>query len=82
MEMKDLEAKGGESSGMMLERIERARQMQQERFRNSNITFNAQMGPGEIGKYCSLERKEKKFVEQEEEKARVPRSCGGGKRLR
>lgn len=64
MEMKDLEAKGGESSGMMLERIERARQMQQERFRNSNITFNAQMGPGEIGKYCSLERKEKKFVEQ------------------
>lgn len=64
MEMKDLETKGGERSKEMLKRIERARQMQQERFRDSNIIFNAQMGPGEIGKYCSLESREKKFVEQ------------------
>lgn len=64
MEMKDLDQKGGESSAVMRERIERARMMQQERFRDLSITFNAQMGPEEIKRFCKLDVKERKFVEQ------------------
>ena len=64
MEMKDLELSGGESSGAMRERIQRARQMQQERFEGLGITFNAQMGPEEIKQFCKLDDKERKFVEQ------------------
>lgn len=64
MEMKDLENKGGESSEDMRKRIEKARCMQQERFAGINIAFNAQMGPEEIKKFCKLENKERRFVEE------------------
>lgn len=64
MEMKDLEMQGSESSETMRKRIEQARQMQQERFAGLDITFNAQMGPTEIKKFCKLEDKERRFVEQ------------------
>lgn len=64
MEMKDLENKHGEKSAAMRERIQGARQMQQERFAGMNISFNAQMGPEEIRRFCVLEKKEKEFVQQ------------------
>lgn len=64
MEMKDLELTGGESSATMRERIQRARKMQQERFEGVGITFNAQMGPEEIKRFCKLDDKERQFVER------------------
>ena len=64
MEMKDLELPGGESSATMRERIQRARKMQQERFEGAGITFNAQMGPEEIKRFCKLDDKERQFVER------------------
>ncbi len=64
MEMKDLETKSSESSAVMRERIQKARQMQQDRFEGMDITFNAQMGPAEIKRFCALGEQERKFVEQ------------------
>lgn len=64
MEMKDLEARNGENSTVMRERIGRARKMQQDRFEGLGITFNAQMGPAQVQEFCVLDDKEKQFVEQ------------------
>ena len=64
MEIKDLEENRGESSAVMRKRILEAREMQQERFKGLGISFNAQMGPTEIGQFCVLDPKEKKFAEQ------------------
>lgn len=64
MEMKDLETKSSESSEVMRKRIQKARQMQQNRFEGMDITFNAQMGPAEIKRFCALGETERKFVEQ------------------
>ncbi len=64
MEMKDLEGQSGENSATMRERIEKARKMQEERFRGMEISFNAQMGPAEIKRFCALERAEKKFAQE------------------
>lgn len=64
MEMKDLEGKSSESSASMRERIQGARIMQQERFKGMGISFNAQMGPAEIKRFCDLGSAEKKFAQQ------------------
>lgn len=65
MEFQDLESnRKGESSAQIRRRILRARKRQEERFREDGITFNADMGAGEIGKYCVLGDKEKQFMEQ------------------
>lgn len=64
MEMRDLEGQGNVSSLDMRQRIERARIMQQERFDGLGISFNAQMGPKEIKRFCRLDSKERKFTEQ------------------
>lgn len=64
MNMKELEVRGGENSEDMRKRIRKARQMQEERFANLDITFNAQMRPAEINRFCKLETKERMFAEQ------------------
>lgn len=65
MEFQDLESnRKGESSAQIRRRILRARKRQEERFREDGITFNADMGAGEIGKYCVLGDKEKQFMAQ------------------
>lgn len=65
IEMRDLEGKTkGDTSEAMRCRIKRARVMQEERFVNSRLRFNAQMGPDDIKRFCKLDNKEYRFVEQ------------------
>lgn len=56
--------KGGESSAHMSERILRARDMQRKRFAGTSLTFNADMGPAQVRKYCPLGRQEQQMMEQ------------------
>lgn len=55
---------GGESSAHMLERIMRARDMQLRRFAGTGLTFNADMGPAQVRKYCPLGREEQMMMGQ------------------
>lgn len=65
VELPELRNKNGaESSEQIRERIERAREIQKKRFRNEKRNFNADMGPEEIGRYCSLQQKEEAFMEK------------------
>lgn len=65
MEFQDLESgRKGESSAQIRKRILKARKRQEERFREDGITFNADMGAGEIEKYCVLGDREKGFMAQ------------------
>ncbi len=64
MEVKTLAQKGKENSAAMRKRIGMAREMQQHRFRGLDISFNAQMNPEEIRRFCVLDKKEREFVEQ------------------
>ncbi len=45
----------GELSAAIRERVERARERQRERFANTPLTCNAEMGPGEIREICQLD---------------------------
>ena len=54
----------GESSAAMLERILRARMMQTERFKGTSLTFNADMGPAQVRRYCPLGEKERQMMEE------------------
>lgn len=56
--------KGGEKSRDILERILKARAMQAERFAGTGLTFNADMGPAQVRKYCPLGAEEKRMMEE------------------
>ncbi len=56
--------KGGESSACISERIMRARRMQGRRFQGTTLSFNADMGPAQVRRYCPLGEKEQKMMEQ------------------
>ncbi|MDO4225151.1 MAG: magnesium chelatase, partial [Bergeyella zoohelcum] len=45
----------GENSLTIRERVQQAREIQTERYKDSEINYNAQMGPKEIEKYCDLD---------------------------
>lgn len=45
-----------ETSTQVKERVERARAIQRERFKEDNVTVNANMGEKQIKKYCKLSR--------------------------
>lgn len=47
--------KEGEPSSVIRERVERARKLQERRFKGKRIHFNAHMGQKEIRKYCQLD---------------------------
>ncbi len=47
----------GENSSLMRERVNRAREIQACRFKDLDISFNAQMGPAQIRQFCRLKRK-------------------------
>ena len=65
IELSELQKRGAsESSAQIRERIERAREIQKERFRNERRNFNADMGPDEILKYCALAPNESAFMEK------------------
>jgi len=50
----DLRAMHGESSAAIKERVNRAREIQKIRYKDDNITCNAQLYGGLVEKYCSL----------------------------
>lgn len=54
----------GEGSAQIRSRVMRARQIQTERFRDSGRRFNADMKAGDVERYCVLEEKEQRFMEQ------------------
>lgn len=49
------EKRKGEKSAVIRERVLKARFAQNERYKNLNISYNAQMGPKEIEAFCSLD---------------------------
>lgn len=58
-----------ETSAEIRGRVNRCRQIQQERFAGSaNITCNAQMGSREIDEYCKLDNRSQKLIEKSMEK--------------
>lgn len=54
----------GESSQSVRARVERARQIQSERFRGQRIFSNAQMGVREVRLYCPLEQNAQQLLER------------------
>lgn len=52
-----------ESSAEIRERVVRARQVQQERFRGEKIFSNAQMSPRLIRKHCIIDKESKALLE-------------------
>jgi len=66
---KDLAGKSiGESSGVIKERIERARVMQKGRFADRSMQFNARMSDKEIKLYCIVGDESQKLIEMAIEK--------------
>lgn len=65
IEMSELEINGQEESTREIrERIMKAREIQLNRFRGTNLKFNSQMGPKEIAMYCQLGKREHVFAEK------------------
>jgi magnesium chelatase family protein len=58
----------GESSLQIRERVLNARQIQTERYKDSSISYNAQMGPKEIEKYCALDEVSQNLIKNAMEK--------------
>ncbi len=54
----DLTAQKGESSAVIRARVNAARKIQQERFKNEGISCNAQMSAVQLEKYCTLGKAE------------------------
>jgi len=58
----------GESSLEIRERVLKARAKQTDRYKDLDISYNAQMGPKEIEKHCELEETSKNLIKQAMEK--------------
>ncbi|MBR0164937.1 MAG: YifB family Mg chelatase-like AAA ATPase [Lachnospiraceae bacterium] len=58
------EPRDNESSAEIRTRILRARERQRQRFRGTQLRFNADMGVAEIRKYCRVGQREKSLLEQ------------------
>lgn len=54
----------GETSTSMRKKVTGARIRQQKRFEGTRLRFNADLGAGDIEKYCPLGRKEKQLMEE------------------
>lgn len=52
------------NSATMKSEVELARQIQLERYQSENISYNSQLSPGQIKKYCALDRDTKKMLEE------------------
>ncbi len=59
-----INAKGGESSSHVKERIKRAFEAQKERFKGSHTLFNGRMKEKEVEKYCTMDKDAKSFLRQ------------------
>ena len=53
-----------ETSRSIRERVMRARKIQEERFKGTDIRFNSDMSPKDIGRYCALGGREEAYLEQ------------------
>lgn len=53
----------GESSAILRQRVQKARRIQQKRFRTKSFFCNAQMGSREVKKYCAIEKEGKELLE-------------------
>ncbi|SHE27633.1 YifB family Mg chelatase-like AAA ATPase [Alkalibacter saccharofermentans] len=59
----DLENDAEEESSLSIkERVNRARDIQLDRYKNENIFFNSQLGASQIKKYCSMDKEAKSLV--------------------
>lgn len=66
---KDLDSgKAGDSSDIIRKRVDRSRSIQLERYRKYNIYSNSQMRPSMFDKFCKLDGKCKKILEEAFEK--------------
>ncbi|MDE6686735.1 MAG: YifB family Mg chelatase-like AAA ATPase, partial [Lachnospiraceae bacterium] len=54
----------GSSSAMLREGVERARDMQEKRYRGRDVLFNGQLGPKEIEQFIVLNKTEEKYMEE------------------
>ncbi len=54
----------GESSKAIRERVLRARRIQEERFKGTDLKFNSEMSPKEIEKFCPLDPREEAYLEK------------------
>lgn len=54
----------GEPSAVIQERVEAARARQRERFRGTELTCNADMGPGDIERHCRLDATGEALMQQ------------------
>lgn len=62
---KDLDQKAcGETSKIIRKRVEETRKIQQERYQNEDIYFNAELSPKLTEKFCILGKEEQEFLEQ------------------
>lgn len=52
----------GESSAKIRKRVEKARLIQKERFKEEGINFNSQMSSRQVGKYCELDLETRNFL--------------------
>ena len=55
------ERKGQESSAQIRKRVEKAREIQEIRFKGTNIHFNSEMRGEEIRRYCALKKEDEQF---------------------
>lgn len=53
-----------ESSDVVRKRVMAARERQEERFAGTNLHFNADMGAGDVERYCELGEKELRYMER------------------
>lgn len=60
----DLQKPKGESSSALRERIEKARAIQAERYKNESVSCNADLSGGLVEKYCVVGEAEKALLEQ------------------
>ncbi len=63
VEYKELSSEaGGETSAAIRERVEKARQVQLDRFKNSKTFFNARMNTKQLRQYCPLDDASKQIM--------------------
>lgn len=65
VEFKELQSDYLEEDSLTIrKRVEKARQIQFERFKNKNILTNSEMKPQDIKKYCALDKDSKKILQE------------------
>jgi magnesium chelatase family protein len=68
----DLDLKcDNESSEEIRKRVLYVQEVQRERFKDTSLVFNSQMGVEELERYCALEKKDMKFMEQMYQKMKL-----------